>query len=126
MSGSNGPVPLTGKKRRMLQLAVLIRRADTPTAVPRYWNCFWLPAHTRPHSGGPERINDRRKATGMNHSDQLVSIRGAGNQLSVGRTSVYGLIDRGELQTVKIGARRLVLQSSIDALISRLAVAQAQ
>jgi predicted DNA-binding transcriptional regulator AlpA len=62
----------------------------------------------------------------MNHSDQLVSIRGTGNQLSVGRTSVYGLIDRGELQTVKIGARRLVLQSSIDSLISRLAMAQAQ
>jgi excisionase family DNA binding protein len=56
----------------------------------------------------------------MDRTDQLVSIRRTGNQLAVGRTSVYALINQGELQTVKIGSRRLVLQSSIDALIARL------
>ena len=35
----------------------------------------------------------------------------------LGRTKVYGLIDDGTLETVKIGTRRLVLMKSIRALM---------
>lgn len=45
-----------------------------------------------------------------------VSIPCAGEMLSIGRTSVYDLIKRGDLKSIKIGRRRLVLVDSIRAL----------
>ena len=57
--------------------------------------------------------------------DKFVSIPEAAGQLGVGRTSTYALIGEGQLVTAKIGSRRLVLQSSIDALIGKLTAAAA-
>ncbi len=37
--------------------------------------------------------------------------------LGISRASIYELIKRGELKTVKIAGRRLVPEASIDALI---------
>ena len=51
----------------------------------------------------------------------LASIPETGHQLRVGRTKVYELIGRGELETVKIDKRRLVVRASIGRLIERLA-----
>ncbi len=51
----------------------------------------------------------------------LVSIPETGHQLGVGRTKVYGLIDEGELETIHIGDRHLVIQASIKRLVERLA-----
>ncbi|BCQ09170.1 hypothetical protein JMUB5695_02609 [Mycobacterium heckeshornense] len=41
-------------------------------------------------------------------------------QLSVGRSTVYGLIDDGTLRRVKVGARALIPQADIDAFIASL------
>jgi excisionase family DNA binding protein len=38
--------------------------------------------------------------------------------IGIGRTKLYELIGRGDLQTVKIGRRTLVKSTSIEALIN--------
>ena len=50
----------------------------------------------------------------------LVSIPNGQRKLGVGRSTVYLLMGSGELKSVKIGTRRLITQSSIDAFIERL------
>ena len=47
----------------------------------------------------------------------LTSINAACETLNVGRTYLYCLINRGDLDTVKLGRRTLVKVSSIKALI---------
>ena len=47
----------------------------------------------------------------------LLSISETAKALSLGRTSIYGLINQGRLETVKLGRRTLVKVSSIMALI---------
>ncbi len=51
----------------------------------------------------------------------LASIKETGAELRVGRTKVYELIGNGDLETVKIGSRRLIIRPSIGRLIDRLA-----
>jgi len=47
----------------------------------------------------------------------LTSVNAACETLNVGRTSLYGLINSGRLDTVKLGRRTLIKVSSIKALI---------
>lgn len=49
----------------------------------------------------------------------LVSILDAAKALSVGRTSVYKLIDAGELDTRKMGRRRLITAESLRRLVDK-------
>lgn len=51
----------------------------------------------------------------------LVSIAETAKALSLGRTSVYELINAGELETRKMGRRRLVTVESIKRLIDNQA-----
>lgn len=53
----------------------------------------------------------------------LTSVNAACQSLNVGRTYLYTLINRGELDTVKLGRRTLVKVSSIKALIGESEVA---
>jgi len=45
------------------------------------------------------------------------SINEAAKALSLGRTSIYALINEGRLETVKIGRRRLIKVDSIKRLL---------
>ena len=54
----------------------------------------------------------------------LVTIEEAAALLKIGRTNTYGLVMSGQLQSVKIGRRRLIVTSSILAFIDRLLVEQ--
>ena len=56
----------------------------------------------------------------------LASIKETGVELNIGRTKVYELIDDGELETVKIGRRHLIVRASIGRLIARLIARLAQ
>jgi excisionase family DNA binding protein len=47
----------------------------------------------------------------------LVSITDAAKALSLGRTSVYELIRAGELETRKMGRRRLITAASLRRLV---------
>ena len=51
----------------------------------------------------------------------LISINEAAVELGVGRTKTYELIDDGDLETINIGRRRLIVHSSIGRLIERRA-----
>jgi excisionase family DNA binding protein len=50
----------------------------------------------------------------------LTTIPDVCGQLSVGRSTVYGLIDDGTLRRVKIGARTLIPQADVDAFVAGL------
>ncbi len=50
----------------------------------------------------------------------LVSVDEAAAMLSLGRTSVYGLVMQNELQSVKVGRMRRIVVSSLHNYISRL------
>ena len=46
----------------------------------------------------------------------LCGVTDAGRALGVGRSTVYSLIDSGQLETVSIGRRRLIRLTSVKAL----------
>jgi excisionase family DNA binding protein len=57
-----------------------------------------------------------------NHWLLVVSVREAAEAMGLSRSSIYRLIERGELETIKIGARRLVKRDVIERfLVSRAA-----
>lgn len=51
--------------------------------------------------------------------DRALSVGEACHRLAVGRNTVYGLINSGELKTLSVGRRRLIPESQIDALLAR-------
>ena len=51
---------------------------------------------------------------------KLLSIQAASTRLSLGRSTVYNLINKGELKTVNIGTRRLIKSTEIDRYIQDL------
>lgn len=50
----------------------------------------------------------------------LLTVAGTCQKLSLGRTKVYELIDGHEIEAVKIGTKRLITTTSIDAYVDRL------
>lgn len=46
-----------------------------------------------------------------------VTVEGAKRALGVGRTTIYSMIASQQLQTIKIGRRRLIKAESIRALV---------
>jgi excisionase family DNA binding protein len=57
----------------------------------------------------------------INQQDRtlLVSVNAAARLLSLGRSSIYNLMASTDIETVKIGNRRLIKLESIEALIDR-------
>jgi len=53
-------------------------------------------------------------------SARLWPVEAVMERLSVGRTTVFELMANGELQSVKVGRRRLVSESAINEYIARL------
>jgi excisionase family DNA binding protein len=56
----------------------------------------------------------------MKDVELLLDFAETGRRLSVGRTTIYGLVEQGEVQTVKIGRRSLVVAASVRAYVERL------
>ena len=54
------------------------------------------------------------------HEERLLTIEQAAERLKIGRTFAYGLIQRGELLSVKLGRARRVPVQAVDAYIERL------
>jgi excisionase family DNA binding protein len=53
--------------------------------------------------------------------DRLLSIDEAAERCGLGRTSLYELIGRGELATIKVGRRRLVAEAAVTDFIAQQA-----
>jgi excisionase family DNA binding protein len=51
--------------------------------------------------------------------ERLLTIAEAAEAMSVGRTSIYGLIDAGKLRSLKVGRRRLIPASAVAELAER-------
>ena len=51
---------------------------------------------------------------------KLLDIQAASTRLSLGRSTVYNLIKKGELKTINIGTRRLIKSTEIDRFIQNL------
>ena len=49
-----------------------------------------------------------------------ISVEDAAMLLGIGRTVTYRLVLSGELRSVKIGRRRLVVRTSVEEYVSRL------
>lgn len=59
-------------------------------------------------------------ATAAETRPLCVRVDRAMQMLDIGKTKLYELIAQGELETIRIGRRTLIMRSSIDALILRL------
>ena len=51
---------------------------------------------------------------------RLVSLGGFGDMLAISRSMAHILVQRGEVETVRVGRRLLVIVESIDAYVQRL------
>lgn len=71
----------------------------------------------------PQSAPHRRREAAPPAPPLAHSITGTCHQLGVGRTKVYELINRGDLETAKVDRRRLVTHRSIEALLERYRVA---
>lgn len=82
-----------------------------------------LPTHGHLRSEGEKNKPVRNKADNAGNTaprTRLVSIEVAAQLLSIGRTTVYDLVNRGELRSTKIGRRTLVSVEDIDAFVDRI------
>lgn len=52
---------------------------------------------------------------------RFASIDDTADELGISRVGVYRLLDRGDLRSIKLGARRLVSRESIEELIEKAA-----
>lgn len=55
----------------------------------------------------------------------LLSIEDAAEQLSIGRTYLYGLIQKGEIRSVKLGKSRRIPVEEVQAYVDRISAEQA-
>lgn len=65
-----------------------------------------------------EVMDTQQTSTGV--AKRLLSVADAAEATGLSRSSIYKLIDNGELDSLKIGSRRLVITDSIDRFIDRL------
>jgi excisionase family DNA binding protein len=56
----------------------------------------------------------------VEHPVQLLDVRTVARRLGVGRSTVYELISRGELPSVRIGQRRLVSEQQLADFVRSL------
>jgi hypothetical protein len=69
---------------------------------------------------GRAEPGSERSASSNAELTVCVRIDRAMRMLDIGKTKLYELIGAGELETIHIGRRTLVLQASIDGLVRRL------
>jgi excisionase family DNA binding protein len=69
------------------------------------------------HSIIPVFAGARQHRRSMKMEPLAYSINETARTLSLGRTSIYALINEGRLETVKLGRRTLIKTASIRALI---------
>jgi len=66
-------------------------------------------------------IDDRVEANrGDRGPTLLLTVEEAASLLRIGRTNMYGLVMRGEVQSVKIGRRRLVVRGGLMRYVDEL------
>lgn len=67
-------------------------------------------------SNNDEQVRMRNRAT----MARLLDMRQVAEELNLGRSTVFALVAREELRSVKIGRRRLVPRTALEEYLSRL------
>jgi excisionase family DNA binding protein len=62
--------------------------------------------------------NDDAASSAVRVDRLAVSVNNAAFALSIGRTTLYGLLKSGRLTGLKLGRRTLILKSSLDRLLA--------
>jgi excisionase family DNA binding protein len=57
---------------------------------------------------------------GVEPEPVCVRVSTAMRLLGIGKTKLYELVATGDLETIRIGRRTLIMQASIDAFVARL------
>jgi excisionase family DNA binding protein len=52
----------------------------------------------------------------------LVTVEEAGRLLGVGRTTMFELIGRGDIKSVRLGRRRLIARKSLESFVEELSI----
>jgi excisionase family DNA binding protein len=65
-------------------------------------------------------MKPQHEACQLASSPLCVRVDQAVRLLGIGKTKLYELIGAGELETIRIGRRTLIVQASIDSLVERL------
>ena len=55
----------------------------------------------------------------MSGRDDLLTVVEAARRLRIGRTKMYGLLSSGEVESITIGARRLVPPECVEEFVQR-------
>lgn len=109
--------------------AILWRRTDIDRLVKRLPTCTSVPSIASPATVRlvPEAIDQIARAVVASLGSeaplprpsiaQLVSISHATTQLGIGKSTIWRMIDRGELVVRKIGRRTLITQQSLSSVI---------
>ena len=71
-------------------------------------------------SGGISNVGFKFKDQENMTESKLHSIQAASTRLSLGRSTLYTLINKGEFKTVNIGTRRMITSTEIDRFIQNL------
>lgn len=75
---------------------------------------------------GRERLFDEaappRSSTADANQSLLVTVEEAARLLGVGRTTMFELIGRGEVKSVRLGRRRLIARKSLESFVEELSV----
>jgi excisionase family DNA binding protein len=74
---------------------------------------------SRDHEPHPE--TSPMKTPHLTTTRVLLTVEAAAKQLSIGRTTMYGLIKAGQITTVQVGHLRRVPTSALTAYVERLA-----
>jgi excisionase family DNA binding protein len=51
---------------------------------------------------------------------ELISVREACERLSIGKTKMFELLGKGEIESVRVGRKRLIVVSSLEKWIQNL------
>ena len=103
------------------------RRSDLDRLIRRLPTTAIADVFSRPRQVGLddttiERIASavalRLGARGRDSQRSLVSIKDAGDTLGVARSTIYRLINEGQLSTRRIGRRTLIPMADIDAILT--------
>lgn len=59
-------------------------------------------------------------------ADKVISVREFYERTGVGRTTTYKLLNNNTLKSIKVGSRRLILVSSVEALLQNGAATKSE
>lgn len=80
------------------------------------------------YNGAPGResllneVAPLRGSVGTGNQTLLVTVEEAAHLLGVGRTTMFELIGRGDVKSIRLGRRRLIARKSLESFVDELSI----